>query len=170
MEKSDQSRSDHGQCMHAHQAWFTDWAQALSILLTTSSCSPAADSAQQTCGWIWKVLSVSVYLLFQTLGILTFIIQSPFIASIRKDKFIYTDFIFKKEIRHHYSVHMKQRQRWRRPSPVSAETGQWIRENTGQGGEGARWAGVTSLPNFSCYANRSTDTFRCSCRKRCPVI
>ena len=49
-------------------------------------------------------------------------------APISKNKFIYTDFIFKKEIRHHYSVNMKQRQRWRWPSPVSAGTGQSIRE------------------------------------------
>ena len=62
------------------------------------------------CGWIWKVLSVSIYFLFQTLGILTFIIWSHFMPLIRKNKFIYTDFISNKEIRHHYSVHMKQRQ------------------------------------------------------------
>ena len=85
MEKSDQSRSDHGQCMHAHQAWFTDWAQALSILLTTSSCSPAADSAQQTCGWIWKVLSVSVYFLFQTLESSLLLSLQTFTAPVRKN-------------------------------------------------------------------------------------
>ena len=98
--------------MHAHQARITDWAQALSTFSSSQPPPflPAADSAQQTCGWIWKVLSVSVYFLFQTLGNLTFIIQSLFMASIRKNKFIYTDFIFKKEIRHYYSVHMKQRQ------------------------------------------------------------
>ena len=28
-------------------------------------------------------------------------------APIRKNKFIYTDFIFNKEIRHHFSVHTK---------------------------------------------------------------
>ena len=53
------------------------WAQALSTLIITSQpppVPPAADSAQQTCGWIWKVLGVSIYFLFQTLGILTFII------------------------------------------------------------------------------------------------
>ena len=71
-------------------------------------------------GWIWKVLSVSIYFLFETLGILTFIIRSPFMAPIRKNKFIYTDFIFNKEIRYHYSVHMKRRQGLRRPSSVSA--------------------------------------------------
>ena len=46
-------------------------------LLTASSCSPAADSAQQRCGWIWKVLGVSIYFLIQTLGIFTFIIYPP---------------------------------------------------------------------------------------------
>ena len=84
-------------------------------------------------GWIWKVLSVSIYFLFETLGILTFIIRSPFMAPIRKNKFIYTDFIFNKEIRHHYSVHMKQTQQWRRPSPISAGTGQWIGEENRSG-------------------------------------
>ena len=37
-------------------------------------------------------------------------------------------------------------------------------------GEGVWWAGVTNLPSSSRYATRSTDTFRCSCRKRGPGI
>ena len=95
--------------VRGHQALITDWAQALSTLSSSQPppVPPAADSAQQTCEWLWKVLSVSVYFLFQTLGILTFIIQSLFMAPIRKNKFIYTDFIFNKEIRHHFSVHTK---------------------------------------------------------------
>lgn len=102
-------------------------------LLMASSCSPAADSAQQTCGWIWKVPSVSVYFLFQTLGILTFIVQSPFMASIRKNKFIYTDFYL---------------QKGNKTSLLSAY----------------------EAKTASRYANRSTDTFRCSWRKRGPAI
>ena len=75
------------------------WAQALSTLIITSQpppVPPAADSAQQTCGWIWKVLGVSIYFLFQTLGILTFIIQSPFMAPIRENRFIYIQILFSK--------------------------------------------------------------------------
>ena len=118
--------------VHACPSGTDHWAQALSTLNSSHPLPvpPAADSAQQTCGWSWKFIGVSIYFLFQTLGILTFIIQSPFVEPIRKDKFIYTEFIINKEIRHHYSVHMKQTQQWRRPSPVSAGTGQWTGKRT----------------------------------------
>ena len=90
---------------------------------------------------MWKVLIVSIYFLFQTLGILTVIIRSPFMAPVRKNKFIYTDFIFNREIRHHYSVHVNQTQGWRLSSSVSAGAGQWMREeNTRRGGDGVQWA------------------------------
>ena len=140
-------------------------------LLTASFCLSCSWLSTNTCGWMWKVLIVSIYFLFQTLGILTFIIRFPFMAPVRKNKFIYTDFIFSKEIRHHYSMHVNQTQGWRLSSSVSAGAGQWMREeNTGQGGEGAQWAGVGSLSSSSHYANKSTDTFRCSYRKRGPAI
>ena len=169
MEKRAQTRSEHCQSPPCSDHY---WAQALSTLSSSQppSVSPAADSVQ-TCGWMWKVLIVSIYFLFQTLGILTFIIRFPFMAPVRKNKFIYTDFIFSKEIRHHYSMHVNQTQGWRLSSSVSAGAGQWMREeNTGQGGEGAQWAGVGSLSSSSHYANKSTDTFRCSYRKRGPAI
>ena len=157
------------QCMPTRH-WSLGTGPVLTQLLTASSCPSCSWLSTKTCRWIWKVLSVSIYFLFQTLGILSFITRYPFMALIWKNKFIYTDFIFSKEIWHHYSVHMKQTQ-IERPSPASAETGQWMRQqNTGQGGERLWWAGLASLPTSSRYANRSTDTLRCSCRKRGPGI
>ena len=84
--------------VHACPPGTDRWAQALSTLSSSQPppVPPAADSAQQTCGWIWKVLSVSIYFLFQTLGILTFIIQSPFMAPIRENRFIYIQILFSK--------------------------------------------------------------------------
>ena len=159
MEKRAQTRSEHCQSPPCSDHY---WAQALSTLSSSQppSVSPAADSVQ-TCGWMWKVLIVSIYFLFQTLGILTFIIRFPFMAPVRKITHV-NRFYFQRK----YDIMTQWRQQWGGSSPVSAGTGQWMREeNTGQGGESGQWAGVGSLPTSSRYANRSTDTFRCRCRK-----
>ena len=106
MEKRAQTRRDHCQSSPGTDHWLRTGPVHTQLLTASSwpSCSWLSTANMDGSG---RFSVFQFYFLFQPLGILTFIIQSPFMAPNRKNKFIYMDFIFNKEIRHHFSVHTK---------------------------------------------------------------
>lgn len=78
------------------------------------------------------------YFLSQTLRVFSFIIPSTTHGMIWKNNFTSKNFIFSKEMRHHFSAQHKVKTGMEAANPASAGTEKWIREeNTGQGEEGA---------------------------------